>query len=354
VIDFKTGKNKKDHLLRNKLNSVIKGKSVKYPESFVAEPVDLIICEDAGSYPESFFDIHIRPRVLDTGGRIFLNSVPPITKTNWLVHLSRNDTVDSFSWSLYDNVYLKKEEIENFIRDCPPHLHRAFVDGLPPEEDSSVFGKIRDNVMGGFFEYTPGHVYQGGVDIGSTFDRTDLSISDLTLGRLAYIDVFPPKFSRTELLEERLLNSLKRYEFPNTYVDVSGIGSAFQAMIDSHHFFLPFTIPNLKTRNALIEELAIAFQRNYTIPEIPYLINELENLEIILKQNYHLYRSRHGFHDDTIIATALSIYGWSRKMNPVDFRSIEPVEIKATVIEDNRFQITPIDPVSLVGEEYLL
>ncbi len=348
----RNGRSKKNHEIENELGSTVKGKSVKYPESFVAEKVDLIVCEDASSYPDKFYDENIRPRIIDSGGRIIIDSPPPLHTTNWLVRLANKQDksegrIESFHWSLYDNPYLAKSEIASYEQDCPPHLRRALIDGLPPTEDSTVFGKIRDKVSGGFSEYDPTHVYQAGLDIGKVHDRTVLAISDLTAARLAFMDVFPPRFFQVDAVEARVVANLQRYGYPTCHVDVSGIGSMFMGMVNNHRFFMPFNIPNLKTRNTLIEELSICFQRGYSIPDIPYFLNELENLDIILKSGYHLYRSRGGYGDDTILATAMSVHGWSNKMNGEYETTVAPMAIEGLISEDdsNESGFQPIMPL---------
>ena len=335
----RNGWHKKDHEIETLRGSIIKGKSVKYPESFVAEKVDLIVCEDASSFPDKFYFENLRPRVLDSGGRIILNSPLPMHTTNYLVRLAASGDkslgrIEGFNWSLYDNPYLSPDEIENYIADCPPHLKRALIDGLPPTEDSTVFGKIRDKVFGGFTPFQEGHLYQAGLDIGKIHDRTVLSVSDLTVARLVFMDVFPQRFFKVDAVEARVKASLQSYGYPTCYVDISGIGSMFTDMVERNQFFLPFTIPSLKVRNMLIEELSICFQRGFSIPDLPYFLNELENLDIILKTGYHLYRSRAGYGDDTIISAALSVFGWTRRMAGQGVANVIPMVCEGLVAED--------------------
>ena len=338
---------KREHELENKIGSTIKGKSVVYPNSFVAEPVDLIICEDAISYPEDFYDKHIRERVLDTKGRILINSVPPISTKNWVSKLANKEGVDSFHWSLYDNPYLDKKEVEDYIRDCPLHLHRAYVEGLPPLEDSSVFGVLKDRIMGGFIPYQKDHLYQGGVDIGKIHDRTVLTISDFTIGRNVFVDRFPPRFFQTELVENRLLHSLEKYGYPNTFVDTSGIGEKFFDMISSHPFFIPFPVSTLRVRNFLIEELAMAFQRGYTIPDFKPLVDELGDLNIVFRTGYRLYKAK--YFDDCIISCALSVKGWIGA-GIQDRSKLQPIEVKGEVIEDEFLKQGSYEPIDLTGD----
>ena len=308
---------KNEHRLENLNGSSIQGKSVKYPDSFVAERVDLIICEDAGSYPSWFWDQVLRKRVLDSGGRIILNSEPPLKISNYLLPLMKKaDGVnwDFFNWGIRDNTNLQEEDIEKYIQDCPNHLKAAFIYGLPPETDSSVFGKVKDFAKGGFSGYVEGHMYQAGLDIGMTHDRTVHTISDITAGRCVFQDVFPAKFFRVDAVTERLLRNSEPYHLPLTYVDVTGIGQAFKGMVDSHRWMLPFEIHTLKMRNELINSLTLAFQRGYTIPELPYMIAELESLDLVMKVGHYIYKTQGGIGDDTIMSTALSIWGWASRM----------------------------------------
>lgn len=357
LVDTRYGYHRKDHYIQTKLNSTIKGKSVKYPGSFIAEPVDLMICEDAADYPQAFYSTYIRPRVVDKHGRIFLNSVPPI-KRNWLTRVIQQESIKVFNWSMYDNPYVSGEEIKALEQDLPEYLRKAIVYGELPTEESSIFGNVREkNVrQGTFFPYNPNHLYQAGVDIGKMYDRTVLTISDLTDATVAYIDRFPPRFFKTDLVEQRLLNGLSRYNYPNTYVDVSGIGEAFRAMVGKHAFLLPYTIPSLSTRNTLIEDLSMAFERGYTFPNFSYILEELEGLDVVLRSNHHIYKTPHGSHDDTIISMALSIMGWAKRLYGGSVSELPPpMEVDGDVIEDPSLtESGKEDPIDLTEKNVLL
>lgn len=353
LIDTNRHIHRRDHMIENKLGSVIKGKSVKYPDSFIAEPVNLIILEDAGSFPDGFYDQFIRPRVIDTSGRIFINSVPPL-KRNWLTELyekADGKTIKRFNWTMYDNPHLPREEILKLENEIPAHLKKTIIYGQLPDEESSVFGDLEKNVRDYFsLPYEKGHIYQAGVDIGKVHDRTVLAISDLTAGCCVYIDRFPPKFFKVELVKERLLKGLEKYNFPLTYVDVSGLGEIFRSMVDEFSFFQPFVISSNKIRNTLIEGLSIAFQRGYTIPNFDFLLTELKNLEIVIRPGYHLYKTKSGYYDDCIIALALSIYGWESKIGiTTDLKKRRPIAVKGEVIEDG-FLKQDYEPIDLTDD----
>ena len=348
LMNFNRHQHKKDHKIENYLGSVIQGKSVKYPDSFVAEPVNLMVLEDAASFPEGFYDKFIRPRVVDTNGVILINSVPPLKK-NWFVNLinkADGKRIETIHWNMSDNPNVGRNEIEDLRRDLPKNIARLIVDGELPTDDSSVFGNLQNNLL----EYTnlpykEGHIYQGGVDIGKIYDRTVLTISDLTDNNIAYIDRFPERFFKKELVEARLLHGLELYKFPNTYVDVSGIGEIFRTMVSNHTFFIPFVISSNKVRNNLIEGLAMAFQRGFTVPKLDFLTQELNNLDIVLKSNYHLYKTQSGFHDDCIISIGLSLYGYANKMYNSLKDISQPEEIKGSLIEEDKILGSHNDPI---------
>ena len=350
------GPNRKDHTIDSKIGSSIKGKSAIYEESFVAEKVDMIVCEDAGGYREGFYGEHLRPRILDSGGRILINSVPPLMRKNYVIKLwedaknCQDGRLLAIQWSLWDNPYLEKKEVESFIRDCPQHLRRALVDGIPPSDDSSVFGKVRDHAMGGHMAWESGHLYQAGIDIGLYHDRTVLTIVDLTASRVVYIDVFPERFFKTELVEERLMRALERYHFPNTYIDVSGLGETFMGMVHRHGFFIPFRIPTNAVRNQLIEELALAVNRGLTLPENEYVLHELESIDVIMKNNYYVYRPTGGAHDDSVISLALAVHGWSKRMRAGSIKNNKPLIVEKTRLIEDGFLRDDVGPVDVIGE----
>ena len=342
LIPNKNYQRKKDHILENALFSTIKGKSVRYPDSFVAEPVDLIILEDAVFFPPDFYEKYIRPRILDTKGRIIINSVPSLKTSSWLNTIAKKEDIFFGNWSLKDNIYLDKTEIENFERDCTSYLRRAYIEGLLPVSDTSVFGDINKSAYGNFTPYIEGHYYQAGLDIGMVHDRTVLSISDLTDWRLAFVDIFPERFFETKSVETRLINSLRKYNFPNTNVDISGIGEKFSDMLSKYSFFNPISMYNQKVRTSLIDGLALAFHRGFTIPYIKDLIDELTSIDIVLKPGYRKYISN--IRDDTVISLALSIMGWTDKVikeknTEEDDTKIQEIVSEERDTEENRDNI---------------
>lgn len=308
---------RRDHRIESLVDSLAQGKSAKYPDSFIAEPVNLIVCEDATTYPDNFYSTYIRPRVIDTRGRILINGTPPLSKKNWFSQLWKKADgvrIAAFGWGMKDNPTLSPDDIEDLLLDTPEHLRNALIHGIAPMEDSSVFGNLSTNIMGGFTPFIPGHLYQAGLDIGKQYDRTVLAISDLTDGRLAYMDRFPPKYFQVDKVEARLMESLAKYQFPNTYVDMSGIGEMFRGMVESHPFFIPNVIGSLKARNSIIDDVAVCFARGYSIPDLDFLKFELENLDIDVKPGYYVYVPRNGAHDDCIMALGLSLRGWALKI----------------------------------------
>jgi len=355
LIDPRKHIHRKDHILENKIGSVVKGKSVRYPDSFIAERVDALFLEDAASYPESFYNMFVRPRIVDSGGRIFINSVPPFKK-NWITRLAKNadqKQVSFYHWGMADNPVNKKEEVDKLRRETPDYIAMSVIDGLMPTEESSIFGNVRDNNTrnGGNLPYIAGHIYQGGVDIGKVYDRTWVVVSDLTDGTLAYADKFPPKLFKTELVENRILRGLEQYNFPNTFVDVTSLGEKYIDVVAKHPFLIPFQITNNPIRNGIIEELAVAFQRQYTIPAMQDMLIELDNLDIVLYGNYYKYVTLKNQHDDFIIAAGLSLRNWAQRIYGNQALQM-PIEITGGVVEDEEGKIFKPDDRPLTEDNW--
>lgn len=345
----------RDHKLSLTTGSTIEGKSFKYPESFTAEPVDYLVVEDADTINEDFYLQYIRPRIIDTKGRIWINGKMPLKK-NWLVNLWKKyyyspvkDYAYAFKFSMYDNPYLELGEIEGLANDLPIHLRKSIINGDEPEADSSLFGNLEERFKGSITPYIQGHTYQAGIDIGRTYDRTILAISDLTDKRLAFIDIFPPKFFKTDLVEARFIKDLKLYRNPLTYIDTSSIGTQFEFLAEKYEFIKVYPVNSLKVRNSLIEGVSIAMERGYTLPDIQYIKNEFSNLDIVVRKNYILYVSASGFHDDTIIAVGESLKDCASRFDESPSQRIEPEAVEGDVTEDDFLKIDN-EPVISVGD----
>ena len=340
----------RDNKLSLTNGSTVEGKSFKYPESFTAEPVDLIVVEDADTISQDFYLQFIRPRITDSKGRIWINGRMPL-KRNWLVSLWQKyfnkpstDYAYSFQFSMYDNPNVEVSEIENLANDLPPHLRRCIIMGEPPEVDSSIFGDLEKSFVGSIEGYNPSHTYQAGIDIGRTHDRTVLAISDLTSKRLANIDIFPPKFFQTDKVEERVLKNLKAYHSPLTYLDTSSIGTQFEYLTSKYDFIKPYPINCLKLRNSVIDNVSIALERGFTIPFNQYVKNELSNLNLVIRNSYVLYVPETGYHDDSVIAIGLSLINFANRFD-TSISQVEVVEVKGDVAEDDflKHDFEPLD-----------
>ena len=311
---------KSRHRLTLKNRSVIQGKSVLKEQTFVAEPVDLIVCEDAVDYPSGFYETYIRPRVIDTGGRILVNSIPPFdnSKENLvstlIAHSKVNKDREVYQWSTEDNPFVDKSEILKLRLDLPPSLQKIIIEGQIPESNISLFGNIREQIHSEPIDYIQGHIYQAGVDIGWTNNRTVLAISDLTDSKLVLLEILPKGLSDSKIIFDKILAYLEKYNFPLTYWDMTGAGNIFYELSKGYNFIKPVLIRNRNERNQLINSLISAFAKGYRILNNKTLIDELENLTIVNRMGYYLYRPKSGYNDDTIMALAMSLIGFSDKI----------------------------------------
>jgi hypothetical protein len=357
--------NQKDHYIILKNGKRIEGKSFKYADSFIAEPVDIIVIEDADTVTENFYLKYIRPRITDTKGRIWLNGLMPIRKT-WLVDIwakhfpAEKQTANRYSYqvSMYDNPNLDPEEIKELEQDLPPHLKRAIVFGLPPERDSSIFGNLSNAFCLQRQAFNQQHLYRAGIDIGRTNDRTVLTISDLTDKCMAFIDVFPPSYFHTESVEQRILQDLSQYGNPMTNLDVTGWGQQFEFMTRKYHWILPYMIQTLKERNKLFDCVSLAIERGYRMIDNPYVKAEFEHQNMERRTGYIHYFPESGYHDDCPISVGLSIIDWIHKFDNVVSAMPEPVVIEHVITdierEESIFGNDNLEPVSFTGRDGMI
>ena len=330
---------KRYHLIELSNGSKIKGKSIKNLDGFVAEPVDMIICEDAYSYPDGIYEKFIRPRVIDTKGKILINSTPPLKK-NWITELSNSELIEVFHFKTIENVYVDKEEIERLRQEIPEWVSRSVIDGEMPTNESAIFGNFMENVQDyQYIPYIDGHLYQAGIDIGRKKDRTVLSIVDLTDNKVVYIDRFPQELHNPDLVAERLIKGLSQYNFPITYLDVTSVGQVFTFLTEQYNFIKPFEIYTLKVRNRLIENVAIALQKGLLLPNNEDLIKELSSLDIEIKTGYYKYVTSGNGTDDIIMSIGLALHNWVDKLGSVrsglNLRVFAEKKDTVFTIEDN-------------------
>jgi len=262
----------------------------------------------------------IRPLLTDSAGGALFASPPRGRNWFWHLYLQGQDPnePDWASWSLPTaaNPYIRKREIEAARMGMPERVFRQEYEAEFLDDGGVVFRNIGAVCVGEPMLKRAGAVvdrnerYVFGVDWGKDNDFTCISVMTKTgkqvhlerfnqigwtvqRGRLAALcDIFQP---RAILAEENSVGSvnidaLRREGLPVT----------------------PFTT-TFKSKGPLIEELVLALERQeVTLLNDGTLKHELMAYEMSRTTLGWTYGAPSGGHDDTVMATALSLWASRR------------------------------------------
>lgn len=232
------------------------------------------------------------------------------TDTSGMVH--------SYDFTEYTNPYLTKEKLEFYRTKMPINLFRADYLGEWMEATSELFGDFA-SVMSQSYEYKGGTV--AGIDWGvgksaksADSDSTAVSIMSEDNNQVALLHF--NDLSATDTIK-RIVEAFRKYNVKRAFVETNSIGSVYLELLrkEVRRMGLICAITGFNTSNAtkreIIEGLVVDIQ-NKTIG----LLNDNE-LKVQMSaytmertpSGQITYNAASGYHDDCIIATALSNHG---------------------------------------------
>ena len=206
-----------------------------------------------------------------------------------------------------ENPFIPFDEIERVFESSTQLHFRQEILAQFVDDENSVFRNVGECVADcGRDTPETGHTYVMGVDWGKLNDFTVLTVLDITNNKVVKID----RFNKIDYnFQLRRLRSL--YDVFKPYVIVAESNSMGETLIDRlHEANLPVMAfnTNNKSKDALIQALAIAFERGHiTIPDDPQLIGELRAYEAKrLDSGVMKYSAPDGMHDDMVMSLALA------------------------------------------------
>lgn len=223
----------------------------------------------------------------------------------------------SYDWSQYDTSELLDDERKEFYRRTLPKqkyitdILGEFLDG-----DSVLFGEYGE-VMSNDIN-TSNRSFYFGIDWGSGVgaDETAISIMNSERQQVALIH-FNDK-DETQTIHT-IIELCKEYKPLKVTVETNSIGRVFYGLLDkairSNH--LPIQLIGFSTTNdskeRIINELQVGIQnRDIVLVDDSNLQTQLSMYEMKITSNgKRTYNAKHGYHDDLIIATAISLHSIS-------------------------------------------
>ncbi|WP_169725485.1 terminase large subunit domain-containing protein [Alicyclobacillus contaminans] len=275
------------------------------------EGVSFLVIDEAAMVPREAWEAALRPTLSDTGGRCIIVSTPK--GRNWFFGVwSRGQDPafpewESFKFPTSANPYIPPEEIEEARATLPSDVYRQEYEAEFLEDSAGVFRGIRDCVSGVLEGPQEGRRYVAGWDIAKHQDFSVIIVMDAERGHVVAFDRFNQVDYALQL--NRVQNICMMYR-ARLLMDATGVGDPLLEQVKRLGIQVEGYHLSATSKQQLIEHLAVKIERGeITFPEIPVLINELQQFQYEVTRAGNIrYSAPEGFHDDCVIALALATW----------------------------------------------
>jgi len=267
----------------------------------------------------------LRPMLADYQAPAYFYSTP--RGKNWFYDLYMRGVNGDKGWRSWKqptsiNKYIQPEEIEEARRDMTEMMFTQEILAEFLSEETGVFKKIRQCIVGEYKQPVLGRFYVLGADLAKTVDFTVLTVIDSVTREVVAWERFQDLAWSVQKLRIQQLAS--RYNNALVVLDSTGVGDPIAEDLSRAGLSLWYQgdKPGFKftndTKNQLINNLAIAIeQRRITFPNEPILVDELNAFEYSITDGGRIkYGAPDGKHDDCVISLALAC--WALKSQLVE------------------------------------
>lgn len=274
----------------------------------------------------------LRPMLADYEAPAYFYSTP--RGKNWFYDLYMRGVNGDKGWRSWRqptaiNGYIKATEIEESRRDMSELMFTQEYMAEFLSDETGVFKKIRQCIVGEYKPAVLGRFYVMGVDLAKTVDFTVLTVMDSVTREVVAWERFQDLAWSVQKI--RVQELAKKYNNALVVVDSTGVGDPIAEDLSRVGLSLWYKgdVPGLKftneTKNQLINNLAIAIeQRRITFPNEPVLVDELQSYEYNITDGGKIkYGAPDGKHDDAVISLALAC--WALKSQMVEAAVLQEV-----------------------------
>lgn len=301
--------------------SEIRGKTADNPVSLLGEGLDWVVVDEASRLRPDVWEAYLTQRLLDKNGWALLISTP---KGKGYFHdlyrrgQGRDEAYESWNHPSWTSPYLDKTVIDAERARLPERVFQQEYGAQFIEGSGSVFRNVRECATGKFREREPHRPgvndnelrFLAGLDLAKVEDFTVFTILDHS-GNVRFID----RFNRIDWATQirRIVGTSERFCTPYTACDVTGVGDPiFETLRGNGCNLSPYPFTQ-KSKNALIDNLAMMLERKeLTLPtpqEFPELVDELEAYQYDLGDRGGVKSGApRGMHDDCVMSLALAAW----------------------------------------------
>lgn len=297
--------NASDLELRFPNGSIMKFFSAERYDNIRGETFDYLVIDEFAFIDEAAWTEVLRATVLVKGKKVLLISTPK--GKNHFFNLFQLDGVNtqykSFRMTSYDNPIINPTEIDDARITLPDHVFRQeylaeFVDGGYSLFDMAIFSEYAETTSR----------YYAGIDLGRADDYTVISVFNQK-GQQVFIDRW--RQDSWANIVAKLVKVINQYQ-AYTLIEVNSIGDAIFEQVRNgcvnKSRIQPF-VTTSKSKQDIIEQLVVATQnKEVQFAKCEWLKKELEifGYEYNPKNKSVRYSAPSGFHDDAVMATAIS------------------------------------------------
>ncbi len=325
------------------INTTLELKGADNEDSLRGVGLKSVGIDEAASLKPHVWPEIIRPMLADSRGPALFIGTPK--GKNWFFDLfmrgqlgysSFDPEWQSWGYPTSINRYIAKEEIEQARKDMSERLFRQEFMAEFLDDETGVFKKIRQCIVGDLKAAIPGHFYVMGVDLAKTVDFTVLVVIDVDTREVVAFK----RFQNVMWTDQKgmILDMARRYNNALTIIDSTGVGDPIceDLRLANISLYYEGDKPGYKFTNdskaRLIDQLAIAIeQRLITFPSIDELINELMIYEYFITDAGRItYGAPEGKHDDCVTALALAVWAMRNQLSSVQIanqiQESEPID----------------------------
>lgn len=278
----------------------------------------------------------LRPMLADHKAPAYFYSTP--RGKNWFYDLFMRGINGDAGWRSWRqptsiNNYITASELEEMRLDMTEMMYTQEVLAEFLSDETGVFKKIRQCIVGNYKEPIPGRFYVLGADLAKTVDFTVLTVLDsVTREVVAWMRFQDLSWSVQKLKIQQLA---EKYNNALVIVDSTGVGDPIAEDLQRCGLSLWYQgdKPGFKftndSKSQLVNNLAIAIeQRRITFPNEPILVDELNAFEYSISDGGRIqYSAPDGKHDDSVISLGLAC--WALKSQLAEAAVLQRVEREA-------------------------
>lgn len=292
-------------------------------DSLVGVALKTLRVDEAALVKNNVWSMVLRPMLADYKAPAYFYSTP--RGKNWFFDLYMRGVNGDRDWKSWKqptaiNSYIKADEIAEMKRDMTEIMFTQEVMADFLSDETGVFKKIRQCIVGEFREPVLGRFYVMGVDLAKTIDFTVLTVLDSVTREVVAWERFHDLAWGIQKIKIQELAS--KYNNALCVIDSTGLGDPIVEDLERAGLSIwydgekPGFKFNNSSKNSLITNLAISIeQRRITFPNEPVLVDELQAYEYQLTDGGKItYGAPDGKHDDAVISLALACWALKSQM----------------------------------------